>query len=72
MDETNNPQHIDCGGAELRLDSFYPAFVASIDPPHQGVLDFQNHFISHFHTTKKMVNISLDNGVLLILRQAII
>ena len=28
--------------AEPRLESFYPPFVAGIDLPHQGVVDFHN------------------------------
>ena len=53
VNETKNPQHLDCSrsipathgdktipdSAELRLESFYPPFVADIDLPHQGVVD---------------------------------
>ena len=28
--------------ADPRLESFYPPFVAGIDPPHQGVVDSYN------------------------------
>ena len=57
VNETKNPQHLDCGrsipakrmgdktipdSAEPRLESFYPTFVAGIDLPHQGVVDSYN------------------------------
>ena len=51
MNETKNPQHLDCGrwipashggktvsdSTEPRLESFHPPFVAGIDLPHQRV-----------------------------------
>ena len=50
---------------EPRLESFYPPFVAGIDPPHQGVVDSYNlKYISNEYTAYSAVlHLAVDNEI---------
>ena len=67
MNKTKNPQHLAYmvdwylrrmgdktipDSAEPLLESFYPPFVAGIDLPHQGIVDYYNLYNGNPYTGK--------------------